>query len=112
MACYYGCQAVRPYYEVDKPQNPTRMDELLEAVGIPTVNWALKTKCCGGSLTGTIHDVGVRLNYNLLKEAARKGAKAIVTLCPCASSTWTHTRRKSQADSGRSSTCPSSTSPS
>ena len=82
IACYYGCQAVRPYSEVDLPQKPSRMDELLRAVGIPTINWALKTKCCGGSLTGTIHKVGVRLNYNILKEAARKGAKAIVTLCP------------------------------
>jgi heterodisulfide reductase subunit B2 len=82
VACYYGCQAVRPYYEVDKPVNPTRMESLLEAAGIPSVNWALKTKCCGGSLTGTIHTVGVRLNAILLKEAARKGAKALVTLCP------------------------------
>jgi heterodisulfide reductase subunit B len=82
VACYYGCQAVRPYYEVDKPVDPTRMETLLEAAGIPTVNWALKTKCCGGSLTGTIHSVGVRLNAILLKEAARKGATALVTLCP------------------------------
>ena len=82
IACYYGCQAVRPYSEVDSPQNPSRMDELLGAVGIPTVSWALKTKCCGGSLTGTIPPVGVRLNYILLKEAARKGAEALVTLCP------------------------------
>lgn len=82
IACYYGCQAVRPYAEVDTVLNPTRMDELMEAVGIPTVNWALRTKCCGGSLTGTIHSVGVRLNYILLKEAARKGATALVTLCP------------------------------
>jgi heterodisulfide reductase subunit B2 len=82
IACYYGCQAVRPYYEVDKPVDPTRMEALLGAAGIPTVNWALKTKCCGGSLTGTIHSVGVRLNAILVKEAVRKGAKAIVTLCP------------------------------
>lgn len=82
LACYYGCQAVRPYDEVDKPHNPTRMDELLKAAGAPTVDFALKTKCCGGSLTGTMRDVGVRLNYILLKEAARKGAQAIVTLCP------------------------------
>jgi len=82
VACYYGCQAVRPYDEVDKPHNPTRMDALLEAVGVPTVDYSLKTKCCGGSLTGTIHEVGLRLNYILLKEAARKGAEAIVTICP------------------------------
>jgi heterodisulfide reductase subunit B2 len=82
IACYYGCQAVRPYSEVDSAQNPTRMDDLMQAAGIPTVNWSLKTKCCGGSLTGTIPNVGVRLNYILLKEAVRKGAKSLVTLCP------------------------------
>lgn len=82
IACYYGCQAVRPYDEVDKPHNPTRMDELLAAVGVPTVDYSLKTKCCGGSLTGTVHEVGLRLNYILLKEARRKGAEGIVVLCP------------------------------
>lgn len=82
VACYYGCQVVRPYSEVDQPYDPTRMDELLGAAGIPTVDYSLKTKCCGGSLTGTITDVGKRLNYALIKEAVRKGAEAIVTLCP------------------------------
>jgi heterodisulfide reductase subunit B len=82
IACYYGCQVVRPYDEVDRPHNPMRMDELMPAVGAPTVDYALKTKCCGGSLTGTLHEVGLRLNYILLKEAARKGAEAIVTICP------------------------------
>jgi len=82
VACYYGCQMVRPYSEADRDTDPTRMDELLAAVGVPTVDYSLKTKCCGGSLTGTTHEVGVRLNYILLKEAARKGAEAIVTVCP------------------------------
>ncbi|MFB3776895.1 MAG: CoB--CoM heterodisulfide reductase iron-sulfur subunit B family protein [Bryobacteraceae bacterium] len=82
IACYYGCQAVRPYDEVDRSHNPMRMDELMNAVGAPTVDYSLKTKCCGGSLTGTMHEVGLRLNYILLKEAARKGAEAIVTICP------------------------------
>jgi len=82
VACYYGCQIVRPYGEVDRDCNPMKMDELLNAVGVATVDYPLKTKCCGGTLTGTIHDVGVRLNYILLKEARRKGAQAIVTVCP------------------------------
>lgn len=82
VACYYGCQMVRPYGEVDRDCDPVRMDELLGAVDVPTVDYSLKTKCCGGSLTGTTHSVGVRLNYILLKEAARKGAQAIVTVCP------------------------------
>jgi len=82
VACYYGCQLVRPFAEADRAHDPTRMDDLLRAVGVPTVDYALKTKCCGGALTGTIHGVGVRLNYILLKEAARKGAEAIATACP------------------------------
>ena len=82
VACYYGCQMVRPYGEADRDHDPVRMDELLGAVEVPTVRYSLKTKCCGGSLTGTTHAVGVRLNYILLKEAARKGAQAIATVCP------------------------------
>ncbi len=82
VACYYGCQVVRPYDEVDQPHDPERMDELLGAAGIPTVDYSLKTKCCGGSLTGTITEVGKRLNYVLLKEMVRKGAQAVVTICP------------------------------
>jgi len=58
-----------------------RMDRLLQAVGVPTVEFPLKAKCCGGSLTGTIHPVGVRLNYILLKEAVRRRAQAIATMC-------------------------------
>lgn len=82
VACYYGCQAVRPYGEVDRESNPTRMDEILNAMGVPTVSFALKTKCCGASHTGTLREVGVRLSYILLKEAARQGAAAVVTICP------------------------------
>jgi heterodisulfide reductase subunit B len=82
IACYYGCQLVRPYCDSDQQQNPTHMEEVLKAAGIPTVDFALKTKCCGGSLTGTIPAVGQRLNYLILKEAIRKGAGAIVTVCP------------------------------
>ena len=82
VACYYGCQLVRPYGEADRSEDPVRMDELLHAAGVPTVEWALKTKCCGGSLTGTTHEVGLRLNEILLKEAARKGALGIAVACP------------------------------
>jgi len=67
---------VRPYSEVDDPHRPTRMEELLNAVGVPTVDYTLRTKCCGGSLTGTIPTVGVRLNYELLKEAVRNARRS------------------------------------
>lgn len=82
VVCYYGCQAVRPYGEADRDGNPTRMDELLDAVGVPVEPFPLKTKCCGSSHTGTLHEVGVRMGYLLLKEAVRRGAEAVITICP------------------------------
>ena len=82
IAPYYGCQLVRPYAKFDDQHNPQAMDTLLKAVGAEIVPYPLKTKCCGGSLTGTISEVGLRLVYLLLKEAEKRGAHAIVTVCP------------------------------
>jgi len=82
IASYIGCQLVRPYTDFDDPDYPVTLDKLMEAIGAEPVDYSAKTRCCGGSLTGTIEEVGVRLNYILLKEAKRKGADVIVTVCP------------------------------
>ncbi len=82
VACYYGCQLVRPYTDLDDPDYPMMLDVLMEATGATAVDFVAKTRCCGGSLTGTIEEVGLRLNYILLKEAKRKGADCIATICP------------------------------
>ncbi|MGB8952171.1 MAG: CoB--CoM heterodisulfide reductase iron-sulfur subunit B family protein [Candidatus Aminicenantales bacterium] len=82
VACYYGCQLVRPFTDFDDPDYPMTLDRLMEAIGAEAVDFSCKTRCCGGSLTGTIEEVGLRLNYILLKEAKRKGADLITTICP------------------------------
>lgn len=82
VACYYGCQIVRPYATFDDQYNPTSMDRILQAMGAEVIDWPLKTRCCGGSLTGTIEEVGLELNYILLHEAQRRGADVIATACP------------------------------
>ncbi len=82
VACYYGCQIIRPYADFDDQQNPTTMNRIMHALGAKTLDWPLKTRCCGGSLTGTIEDVGTRLSYILLREAKLRGADVIVTACP------------------------------
>jgi heterodisulfide reductase subunit B len=58
------------------------MDQLLEALGATVVRWPLKTKCCGGSLTGTLPEAGLRLVYILCREALKRGANVIATVCP------------------------------
>ena len=80
---YYGCQIVRPYAGYDDPVYPVKMDLLFEAAGADVISdYPLKTRCCGGSITGTIEEVGVRLNYLLIKEAKKRGADVMVTPCP------------------------------
>ncbi|HAM37000.1 MAG TPA: disulfide reductase [Elusimicrobia bacterium] len=81
-APYYGCQIVRPYAAFDDQHDPVTMDQLIEAAGAECVPYPLKTRCCGGSLTGTVPEVGLRLSYILIKEAKKRGAEAIVTVCP------------------------------
>jgi len=67
VASYYGWQS---------------MDILLQALGVETVDFTAKTKCCGGALSANLEELGARLNYIIIKEAKKKGADAIVTLCP------------------------------
>jgi heterodisulfide reductase subunit B len=82
VASYYGCLTSRPYPDFDDIRNPQTMDRLVEALGAEPIAWPLKTRCCGGSLMGTMEEVGSRLIYILLKEAERRGADAIITDCP------------------------------
>lgn len=82
VASYYGCQIVRPYATFDDAFDPVTLDRLVEALGATVVRWPLKTKCCGGSLTGTIPEAGLRLVYILCKEALKRGANVIATVCP------------------------------
>lgn len=82
VASYYGCQIVRPYSEFDNQQNPQTMDRIMESLGAEAVDWPLKTRCCGATLTGVVPEVGQRLSYILLREARTRGADTIVTACP------------------------------
>jgi heterodisulfide reductase subunit B2 len=82
VAPYYGCQIVRPYALFDDQHNPTSMDKVIQALGAEVVDYPYKTRCCGGSQTGTMPDVGLHLVYMLMKEAKDRGADVISVVCP------------------------------
>jgi len=82
VAPYYGCQIVRPYATFDLMYYPVTMDKLLRAVGAEVVDYPLKTRCCGGSQEGTLPEVGLSLIHILLKEARRRDAHILSTICP------------------------------
>ena len=82
VAPYYGCQIVRPGTDFDDPDNPQCMDRMIEALGATTVEYTMKTKCCGASLMGTQEKQALRLCKNLLLDAEKNGAQCIITVCP------------------------------
>ncbi|MCB2154572.1 CoB--CoM heterodisulfide reductase iron-sulfur subunit B family protein [bacterium] len=82
VAPYYGCQIVRPHNELDGVFYPMALDHLLEALGAEVVDFPMKARCCGGSLTGTVGKIGLELSQILLTEAKRRGADVIATACP------------------------------
>lgn len=88
VACYYGCLLVRPNAVFDDQHDPTSMDRLMRAIGAESLDWPLKTRCCGGScygadpFSGTTPQGALALSHAILREAARRGADAIVTACP------------------------------
>jgi heterodisulfide reductase subunit B len=81
---YYGCLAQRPPKITDakSPENPTTMDDLMQAIGMEVRPWSYKTECCGASLTLTRTDLVHKLSGDLLEAAEEAGAECLVTDCP------------------------------
>jgi heterodisulfide reductase subunit B len=84
LAPYYGCLLVRPTLgeEVDDPEYPTHLDELLDVVGATVVDFPLKAHCCGGHMTQISADTAYELIRRILQNADEYKADAIVTVCP------------------------------
>jgi heterodisulfide reductase subunit B len=82
VASYYGCQLIRPYATFDDVWDPQTMDTIVKALGAEPVYWPLKTRCCSGSMTSTMPNIGSRMNFVILKDAKSRGADVIITACP------------------------------
>ena len=83
VACYHGCQQVRPSYGYDDPEYPDWLDKMATALGAEPVNFPLKARCCGSSLVISETDTALELIYRLLQNAADNEAQAIITTtCP------------------------------
>ena len=84
LAAYYGCYLVRPpkVTQLDNPENPMIMDNLLTTIGAEPVEWTHKVDCCGGNLLLSRVDVVIKLCDDICRAAQEAGAVAIVTACP------------------------------
>jgi heterodisulfide reductase subunit B len=84
VVCYYGCLMTRPpqVTGVGHYENPTDMDELMDALGAEVLDWSYKTVCCGASHSLTRPDIVLKLSSNLIRHARASGAEAIAVACP------------------------------
>jgi heterodisulfide reductase subunit B len=82
VACYYGCQEVRPRFGKDHPEYPKYMDKLVNAMGAEAVPFPMKSACCGGSLIISEEAASLDLLKKLLESAVSNGAEVMVTGCP------------------------------
>lgn len=85
VACYYGCLLTRFPSAVPVPddvENPQGMEIVCRALGAETVEWGLKTDCCGASATVNDTDQALLLMSRIMKDAIARGANSFVTTCP------------------------------
>ena len=84
VACYYGCLLVRPpkVMAFDDPANPTKMDELMTAIGAEPVEWEFKTECCGAFHAIPHPEIVLTLTSKILQAAKDASADVISVACP------------------------------
>lgn len=84
VAGYTGCHIFRPseYMEIENPENPSLLDDLIELTGATSVNYIDEFQCCGASEGAIDNRIPHYLAREKYKNAISAGANVMVTLCP------------------------------
>jgi heterodisulfide reductase subunit B len=84
IATHYGCHALRPSKVVafDDPVEPSIFDQLVEATGAKSIDWAAKLECCGAPLLGINDELSMDLTEKKLSDGKTSGAHYLCTACP------------------------------
>ena len=84
IATHYGCHALRPsdIMQFDNAVAPVLFDQLVEATGAKSVDWALKLECCGAPLLGVNDELSMDLTEKKLTDGKEAGADYLCVGCP------------------------------
>ena len=84
IAAYYGCMLLRPSKEMqmDDPENPTIMEDMIRAMGADAVIYAQRNECCGGYVVLENQEFAKERSRVVMENARAAGAEMIVTACP------------------------------
>jgi heterodisulfide reductase subunit B len=84
LAVHPGCQIIRPSEigRPDCPENPRKLDALVEALGAEVVDYPEKLDCCGAALLYSHESAALSLAGAKLKAVQSYGADGLVDTCP------------------------------
>lgn len=79
----HGCHTLRPreITQFDDSFVPKITDELLETVGVQSLEWRGKLECCGAALAGINDELSTRLLSEKIVGAKEAGALFITPIC-------------------------------
>ena len=82
-APYYGCTLLRPReVAIDDVENPSILQDFLQALGATPVDFPESTRCCGSYQVISRPDDVAEYARVVLNSACEKGAEALVLTCP------------------------------
>ncbi|MDR0334633.1 MAG: CoB--CoM heterodisulfide reductase subunit B [Methanomassiliicoccaceae archaeon] len=85
-AAFYGCHFLKPgkIKNLDDPENPKILDELITATGATSMPRLQKMMCCGagGGLRSQFGETAMKLTKANLENMKAGGASVIVDVCP------------------------------
>lgn len=99
VAPYYGCLLLRPFEEIDldDPEVPTILHDLLRALGAEPVDFSHSTECCGSYLTVRDPEVSASLSQDVVDSARKEEAQMVVTACPLCQFNLDYPQREGEA---------------
>ncbi len=83
LAAHYGCHVTRPgdIVQVDDPENPTIIDDLIALVGATPIDYTGKTRCCGGPMLAMDDGIATAIGQDKIANIKKAGAQGVVTAC-------------------------------
>lgn len=86
VAVHYGCHFLKPrtLKEIDDPERPKILDELVEVTGAKSIPYKDKQLCCGagGGVRARTKDVAQRMTTQKLISIIEADVNVIVDICP------------------------------
>jgi heterodisulfide reductase subunit B len=86
VAPFYGCHFLKPSKEknIDNPERPHLLDDLIEATGATSVEYRDRMTCCGagGGVRARSPDLALQFTQKHLENMRDAGVDCLVDVCP------------------------------